>query len=122
MKAHRRRLLSERVALVRGNTISLSEAHLRSSVATRCVAKAQLIENGEAALIMTGKLEEQIRTGELAYVGGTASDTIRRVGKSHRLGITDLVSTKRKALAFEARDRSVSIPVFAREKFEAAWE
>jgi hypothetical protein len=87
MNAHRRRLLSERVALVRGNTISLSGAHLRSSVATRCVATVQLIENGGAALIVTGKLEEQIRTGELAYVGGNASDTIRQVGKSYRLGI-----------------------------------
>jgi hypothetical protein len=35
---------------------------------------------------------------------------------------TDLVSTKRKVLAFEARGKSVSIPVFAGEKFEAAWE
>src|SRR5207253_202606 len=111
MKAHRRRLLSEKVALVRGNTIWVSQAHLGSSVSTCCVARVPLIDDGEAALIVAGKLEEQIRNGELAYVGGDASDTIRHVGTSYRLGITDLVSSKRKALAFEARARSVSVPI-----------
>src|SRR5262245_35970388 len=122
MKSRHPRLLSEKIALITGNTIWFSQAHLRSSVTTRCVARVPPIDDGETALIVAGSLEEQIRNGELAYVGGVTSDTIRRVGKCYRLPFTDLVSTTRKALAFEVRNRSVLIPVFAGEKFEAEWE
>src|SRR5215510_8333328 len=103
MKARHPRLLSEKIALVTGNTIWFGQAHLRSSVTTRCVARVPPINNGEAALIVAGSLEEQIRNGELAYVGGVTSDTIRRVGKCYRLPFTDLGSRLIKSTIQELR-------------------